>query len=681
MRTDADMSAEPPRGVLRWSRRARHRPVVARGSGPAPDEMVDDRYRLLDVIGAGAMGRVWRAEQPGLDRIVALKQIPLEVDGGEPAQRLRERTLREARNISVLDGAEHVVDIIDYFEYRGCVWLALEYVDSLNLAELIAVAGGRLPPGEVAWIGARIARALAAGHDAVEPILHRDVKPGNVLVGRDGTTVRLADYGISRRETDPTLTELGSVPATLPYAAPEIVRDQVLTPASDMWSLGATLFHAVEGTPPFGDLESRPALVEAVRRGIPVPNRHAGPHLEPILHRMLLPTPHGRIAAEAAAAKLEQIATPLSGRTRELLRHHRPERRTELVVDPRQPLPAGPGRPRFGKRWRITAIAVLAAGILAAFLLVPLPPAGPTTPAPSPTPPADPLAAPLPDIPSTVNYIGLNGHTSDVDPCQLLNVKALEPSGYRSTAPGPTYGACQANMSVGPDVVRLSISISTAKIDYLDPPRRAPALLGGLDVYSPKPSDAPTGSCSNHLSLSGIVQVVVTAAYLYVTASGEPEQLCPITDIATVAVIRTLSTVGYVPFNPGRPPQLALNGIDACDLLDPGTRQTGARGLANWWCSAGGPEDAITISFQFVDPVEGPARIGPYPARSGNQGSGRAGYSACGLVIQVRKRSVLDADLAESVYITAEGKTSLYQQCERVDALARFAANRLPPPS
>jgi eukaryotic-like serine/threonine-protein kinase len=154
--------------------------------------LVDGRYRLESIIGAGGMGVVWAATHERLDRKVALKQIPLVVPGGEPAERIRARTLREARITASLNEVDGVVRIANYFDDEHNVWLELEYLDALNLAELIQATGG-LPPAEVAWIGARVARALAGGHELEPPVQHREIKPGNVLVSRDGAAVKLSD--------------------------------------------------------------------------------------------------------------------------------------------------------------------------------------------------------------------------------------------------------------------------------------------------------------------------------------------------------------------------------------------------------------------------------------------------------------------------------------------------------
>jgi hypothetical protein len=331
----------PPRrrGLTGVERRPSHDAVTwdpRNTNGPSGDEpgnaqsqagavigsgaLVDGRYRLESIIGAGGMGVVWAATHERLDRKVALKQIPLVVPGGEPAERIRARTLREARITASLNEVDGVVRIANYFDDEHNVWLELEYLDALNLAELIQATGG-LPPAEVAWIGARVARALAGGHELEPPVQHRDIKPGNVLVSRDGAAVKLSDYGISRRDGDPAVTMIGAIHATLPYAAPEVVREHFTTVESDIWSLGATLYHAVEGRLPYGDHDSNQSLIEAVRAADIQPMERAGPQLGPILERMLVVNPASRIDADTAAEKLERIAAPLGAQTSMHLSH------------------------------------------------------------------------------------------------------------------------------------------------------------------------------------------------------------------------------------------------------------------------------------------------------------------------------------------------------------------------
>ena len=325
--------------------------------------LVDGRYRLESIIGAGGMGVVWAATHERLDRKVALKQIPLVVPGGEPAERIRARTLREARITASLNEVDGVVRIANYFDDEHNVWLELEYLDALNLAELIQATGG-LPPAEVAWIGARVARALAGGHELEPPVQHRDIKPGNVLVSRDAAAVKLSDYGISRRDGDPAVTMIGAIHATLPYAAPEVVREHFTTVESDIWSLGATLYHAVEGRLPYGDHDSNQSLIEAVRAADIQPMGRAGPQLGPILERMLVVNPASRIDADTAAEKLERIAAPLGAQTRTHLSHYRPHRRTTLVhetVTRPTPEPVAPQR----KRGRLVALGALVLVVLA----------------------------------------------------------------------------------------------------------------------------------------------------------------------------------------------------------------------------------------------------------------------------------------------------------------------------
>src|SRR4051794_11950439 len=388
------------------------------------------------------MGVVWAATHERLDRKVALKQIPLVVPGGEPAERIRARTLREARITASLNEVDGVVRIANYFDDEHNVWLELEYLDALNLAELIQAAGG-LPPAEVAWIGARVARALAGGHQLAPPVQHRDIKPGNVLVSRDGASVKLSDYGISRRDGDPAVTMIGAIHATLPYAAPEVVREHSTTVESDIWSLGATLYHAVEGRLPYGDHDSNQSLVEAVRAADVQPMDRAGPQLGPIVERMLVVDPARRIDADTAAEELERIAAPLGAQTRAHLSHYRPHRRTALVhetVTRQAPDPVAPRRGRVVALGALVLVvlACLGVGIGAAVAGWPrtAPPPSPTT-----TPAAPPTNAAIPGLPAQVGYVAL-APSPDVDPCRLADLPALKALGEVAVDPGANFASC-----------------------------------------------------------------------------------------------------------------------------------------------------------------------------------------------------------------------------------------------
>lgn len=215
--------------------------------------MIAGRYEREAEIGRGGMGAVWRGRDTVLGRTVALKKIGM-APGGLSADALRAE--REARLAAKLSHA-NVVAVFDLVREEpsgsdaldhGQQWLVMEYVDGTDLAETIR-SRGRLEPDEAAAVLAQTASALAAAHGA--GIVHRDVKPSNILVTATGQ-VKLSDFGIARAATDPSLTQTGLVTGSPAYLSPEVASGQVATPASDVWSWGASLFHAVEGRTPYG---------------------------------------------------------------------------------------------------------------------------------------------------------------------------------------------------------------------------------------------------------------------------------------------------------------------------------------------------------------------------------------------------------------------------------------------
>ncbi|MEW2030391.1 protein kinase [Streptomyces roseifaciens] len=217
-------------------------------SGPGPDtgRLVAGRYRLVDRIGRGGMGTVWRAQDELLDRQVALKQIHVSpyLDDDELAT-LYERTRREARSAARITHP-NVVVVHDVVDDRGLPCIVMEYVPSRTLGDVLK--HGTVTPDEAARIGRGMIAALRAAHAA--GVLHRDVKPGNVLLGHDGRVV-LTDFGIAQSTGTSTLTKTGEMVGSIDYIAPERVKGAKPGPASDLWALGATLYQALEGRPPF----------------------------------------------------------------------------------------------------------------------------------------------------------------------------------------------------------------------------------------------------------------------------------------------------------------------------------------------------------------------------------------------------------------------------------------------
>ncbi|MEV6482140.1 septum formation family protein [Streptomyces sp. NPDC051576] len=277
--------------------------------------VIAGRYLLLNKLGSGGMGHVWLAHDQRLACEVALKEIvfsnPAYADAEREARVARAQA--EARHAAGLRGHPHVVTVHDVLEHDGLPWIVMEYVaNAVDLRELVG-GQGPLAPAECARVGLAVLDALTAGHE--RGVMHRDVKPANILLAPDRTgapyaRVLLTDYGISVQpdagETRYTLTSV--LVGTAGYLAPERATGGPPTAAADLFSLGCTLYHAVEGHGPFAR-ESPLAEVTAVVMEDPLPPARAGA-LAPVLHAMLEKDPLRRIPAVEAEAALSRIVTP-----------------------------------------------------------------------------------------------------------------------------------------------------------------------------------------------------------------------------------------------------------------------------------------------------------------------------------------------------------------------------------
>ncbi|MEU6912015.1 serine/threonine-protein kinase [Streptomyces olindensis] len=264
--------------------------------------LVAGRYRLADSIGSGGMGRVWRAHDEVLHRSVAIKELTAALYVSESEQAiLLARTRAEARAAARISHTA-VVTVHDVLEHDGRPWIVMELVEGRSLADAVKEEG-RVEPREAARIGLWVLRALRAAHTA--GVLHRDVKPGNVLLGRDGR-VLLTDFGIAQIEGDTTITRTGEVVGSVDYLAPERVRGHDPGPSSDLWALGATLYTAVEGRSPFRrttPLTTMQAVVEEEAAEL----QHAGP-LAPVITALLRKDPATRPDPSEAERMLAEAA-------------------------------------------------------------------------------------------------------------------------------------------------------------------------------------------------------------------------------------------------------------------------------------------------------------------------------------------------------------------------------------
>ena len=350
--------------------------------------LIAGRYRLTEHVGRGGMGTVWRAEDEVLGRQVALKRLHTQprLPDDELAT-LYERTRREARSAARITHP-NVIVVHDVVDDDGLPCIVMEYVPSPTLSELLK-DGRTIGPEEAARIGLGMVAALRAAHGA--GVLHRDVKPGNVLLGV-GERVVLTDFGIAMTAGASTLTKTGEMVGSIDYMAAERVRGLKPGTASDLWALGATLYQAVEGRPPF----RRDTAVEtayAIAVDPPEPMKRAGP-LEPLIEALLSKEPDDRPSADQTEQALRDarsggstgVPPPATGARSPADR--KPVGRNDVLPDPDPGVPrassdmhvppappaptratAGRGRRRSRKRLivasaAVTVIAAATAGAL-----------------------------------------------------------------------------------------------------------------------------------------------------------------------------------------------------------------------------------------------------------------------------------------------------------------------------
>lgn len=273
------------------------------------------------------MGRVWKARDEVLHRDVAIKElVPPPSLTDDERREMRERSLREARAIARLNHI-NVVRIFDVLRTDGDPWIVMEYVPSKSLQDTLA-EDGPVPPARAVEIGLGVLGALKAAHKA--GVMHRDIKPGNVLLGNDGRVV-LTDFGLATIPGDPNVTRTGMVLGSPAYIAPERARDGTAGPEADLWSLGATLYAAVEGKSPYARPSAIATLAALATEPLPPP-KNAGP-LKPVLNGLLRKDPNDRITAEVAERLLRRAGGKRS-------------RAIPLLDGVRRPGPNGPREPR-----------------------------------------------------------------------------------------------------------------------------------------------------------------------------------------------------------------------------------------------------------------------------------------------------------------------------------------------
>ncbi|TDV35440.1 serine/threonine-protein kinase [Actinophytocola oryzae] len=506
------------------------------------ERVVANRYRLEEQIGSGGGGIVWRATDERLGRPVALKRA---LDGDGDPRRFRQLE-REAKLLAQLNH-RHVVTIYDVLDDNGECWLIMEYVPARSMAEVDVLA-----PRQAAKLGAQIADALAAVH--AKGILHRDIKPGNVLMISDDE-VKLADFGISHDAAgDATVTGSGLLTGSPGYVAPEVANGAAPTAASDVFSLASTLFAMVEGESPVGSTtdDMRLRLRRAANGAIASPRR-SGP-LTPILERML------RVDAgqRPTAAEAHEILADVAG-VQATRRAERPRRagRRRLVVT-------------AGALVAVAAL-VVASGIV--FFDEPGTPIGPV--------------------------LGADERTAD--PCSLIRDAALDPFGNPNLVSDDS-GFNQCNVIVKEDGKEANLK---ALID-ITPSEPSPVQSQDKGRYRLVTEPAGEGSCSRRLLLPDRYEIRLEVT----RADAIDADACAMADIAVQSADAVITTGPIPARSPGS--QMSdpdsFSWKDACRAKDspsfpnrPGIdRENPDVGFGRWTCTWTSTTDGIVYVLRFT---------------------------------------------------------------------------------
>lgn len=536
-------------------------------------QIIGDRYRLEERLGSGGHGEVWRAADLRLhERSVALKRTRYEGDD-DGAEQVR----REARTLSRINHP-HVVAVHDVVDDGGEVWVVMEYVAGRPLSKI-----GRVAVEEAASYGAQLAGGLEAVH--AHRILHRDIKPANVLVTDDGFA-KLADFGISRAlHNDETVTATGALTGTPGYLAPEVAKGGRFTEASDVWSLGATLYYTLEGTTPFGDDNAHALLWKTVSEEVRPPTR-AG-RMAPVMLRMLAKKPGDRPHLREARRELALLAgDPTTGVG---------------------PAPSGaPRRPRRLLAAVAAAVVLVAAISTAVWVAMDR---GDTPVAGAGTGSVDGAAT---RERAAGGKTGIVGDPATADPCALLDVEALGAFGQtRIRTDNGDLNSCDVVVTRDDGaLIVVSLTIWHNSEKPAEPNRQVGRITVVNDEY-----ELPD-ECSRELYLPGgdynmSLDVWQETWNETSQGAGEVDNLCEIAD-ATLGHTTTLLNEGQIPRRAQAPAAGSLYTQSACDLLagEPLERLPGVDaaspvvGFAEWDCQwevDDGKE--LRVLFQHNDPL------------------------------------------------------------------------------
>ncbi|HVX44512.1 MAG TPA: protein kinase [Mycobacteriales bacterium] len=578
--------------------------------------LIAGRYRVERKIGSGGMGAVWLAIDESTERPVALKHA-------HPGRNERELR-REARIARDIDDPR-IVRLLDAVVDDGTSWLVMEYVPSRDLAGIIETDGA-LPAGAVARIGEQVARALETLH--ARGIVHGDVSPGNILIDEKGDA-KLTDFGVARSiHADATLTGSGLVPGTPAYVAPEVARGGDRTPASDVFSLGAALFAAVEGKSPLGEDDNPLTVIWRAASGhISAPS--AGP-LGRALAALLRPEPAARPTAAAAAELLRtaDAETPASSRRR---------------------------------MWTVLTAAAVVAVVAASVIITQL-------------------------TGSNSNHgaggaVATLGDPHTADWCALLQPSTLKQFG--TTDLSVDYGnfdRCDVLISKNDDdLVDVELSV-----DRGPAPKSGPvAHRGAVTVTSQPASD---DECDEFLSLKDGNMVIVGAKL----TGGGHLNLCAAASAAADHAIRILNA-GPVPRLSGQQPGRSLSTVDACGLIGRSAlteipQLAGTRpdpGFGNWGCEWSDDSGGFTAQLRFDRDYPPTTRDRGTPATlQGRPAFVRAGddgpHTCVARLVAHRYTDAAGDAKTELVEVSIEAPQPAVRLCADAETLGSAAAKKLP---
>jgi serine/threonine protein kinase len=450
------------------------------------------------------MGRVWLARDEVLHRDVAVKEVVppsgLTESEGEQASA---RGLREARAIARLNHP-NVVRIFDVVARPRRPWIVMEYVKSRSLQDRIAT-DGPIPVAEVARIGLGIISAIQAAHRA--GVLHRDVKPSNVLLAEDGRVV-LTDFGLATLAGDATLTRSGLILGSPAYIAPERARQGITGPESDLWSLGATLYAAVEGRAPYHRSTAMATLTALVTEA-PDPSLLAGP-LAPVLHALLDKDPATRMAAPQAARLLRRLVGPPRQPDHQPWRTQR-ERRPALPPVP--PVPALPPVPPVPALPPVPPVQVLppARPVRAVAAAPPVPPAAPARPPSTPDRPRS--------VPAGARNVPVGSRTTPDGPpvaptARLVTPRTPDTADEPPRAPEtPADTGAAGTDATGVEVAGIDATgVEVAGTDATGAEPGEVGQAGGASTVEQPPVVPPTGETGDSAGPAGGVEPPLTPA-------------------------------------------------------------------------------------------------------------------------------------------------------------------------